>query len=98
MTIPTPLPAIVEALRSAGATEEMIAAAVKAGGESRIPHRARDAARKGRERAARCPPDMVSIEDARPPDTTLPNLRVRRTRHCLTCGDALRRLVRAIST
>ena len=30
MTIPTPLPAIVEALRSAGATEEIIAAAVNA--------------------------------------------------------------------
>jgi hypothetical protein len=33
MTLPTPLSAIVEALRSAGATEEIIAAAVKAGGE-----------------------------------------------------------------
>jgi len=33
MTLPTTLPAIVEALRNAGATEEMIAAAVKAGGE-----------------------------------------------------------------
>jgi hypothetical protein len=33
MTFPTLLTAIVEALRSAGATEEIIAAAVKAGGE-----------------------------------------------------------------
>ena len=33
MTLPTLLSAIVEALRSAGATEEMIAAAVKAGGK-----------------------------------------------------------------
>ena len=47
MTLPTTLRAIVEALRSAGATEEMIATAVKAGGESGgelgIPHRAREA-------------------------------------------------------
>jgi len=33
VTVPTPLHAIVEALGSAGATEEIIAAAVKAGGE-----------------------------------------------------------------
>jgi hypothetical protein len=33
MTLPTLLDKVVEALRSAGATEEMIAAAVKAGGE-----------------------------------------------------------------
>jgi hypothetical protein len=38
MTLPTLQPAVIEALRSAGATEEMIAAAVKAGGESRTPH------------------------------------------------------------
>jgi hypothetical protein len=38
MTLPTLQPAIVEALRSAGATEEMIAAAVKASGELRTPH------------------------------------------------------------
>jgi hypothetical protein len=37
MTLPTTLPAIVEALRNAGATEEMIAAAVKAGGELQNP-------------------------------------------------------------
>jgi hypothetical protein len=47
MTVPTLLSAIVEALRSAGATEEIIAAAVKAGGESvgnlGMPHRAREA-------------------------------------------------------
>jgi hypothetical protein len=34
MTIPTLLDAIVEALRSAGATEEIIAAAVGAAGQS----------------------------------------------------------------
>jgi hypothetical protein len=38
MTLPTMLPAILEALRNAGATEEMIAAAVKADGEARTPH------------------------------------------------------------
>jgi hypothetical protein len=38
MTLPTLLSAIVEALRSAGATEEMIAAAVKASGELQTPH------------------------------------------------------------
>jgi hypothetical protein len=37
MTLPTRLAAIVEALRNAGATEEMIAA-VKASGEFAIPH------------------------------------------------------------
>jgi hypothetical protein len=57
MTLPTTLRAIRKALRNAGATEEMIAAAVKAGGESGIPHRAREAARKQRERAAWRPPD-----------------------------------------
>ena len=44
MTLPTLLDKVVEALRSAGATEEMIASAVKAGGESGgefgMPHRA----------------------------------------------------------
>jgi hypothetical protein len=38
MTLPTLLTAIIEALRSAGATEEIIAAAVKAAGEFPIPH------------------------------------------------------------
>ena len=38
MTLPTLLSAVVEALRSAGATEEMITAAVKASGELRTPH------------------------------------------------------------
>jgi hypothetical protein len=38
MKLPTLQPAVIEALRSAGATEEMIAAAIKAGGESRTPH------------------------------------------------------------
>jgi hypothetical protein len=46
MMLPTALHAIVEALRTAGAIEEMIAAAVTAGGESQTPHRAREAARK----------------------------------------------------
>jgi hypothetical protein len=35
MTLPTTLPTILEALRNAGATEEMLAAVVKAAGESR---------------------------------------------------------------
>jgi hypothetical protein len=38
MTLPTTFPAIVEAVRNAGATEEMIAAKVKASGESQIHH------------------------------------------------------------
>jgi hypothetical protein len=38
MTCPTPLPAILEALRNAGATEEIIAAAIKTDGESRTSH------------------------------------------------------------
>jgi hypothetical protein len=38
MTLPTLLSAIVEALRSAGATEEMIASATKAAGEFAIAH------------------------------------------------------------
>jgi len=38
MTLPTLPQLVIEALRSAGATEEMIAAAIKAGGESRTPH------------------------------------------------------------
>jgi hypothetical protein len=41
MTLPTLLPEVLEALRNAGATEEMIAAAVKASGELQIPHRSR---------------------------------------------------------
>jgi hypothetical protein len=41
MKLPTLLTAIVEALRSAGATEEMIAAAVKAGGEFPTPQPSR---------------------------------------------------------
>jgi hypothetical protein len=69
MTRPTLLSAIVEALRSAGATEEIIAVAVRAGGEFRTPHRAREAARKRRERAAKRPPDMAVSEPPRPPDT-----------------------------
>ena len=41
MKLLTTLPAIVEALRNAGATEEMIAAAVKAAGELQTPHLSR---------------------------------------------------------
>ena len=66
MTLPTLQPAIVEALRSAGATEEIIAAAVKADGECGAPHRAREAARKRRERAAKRPPDTPLVEPKRP--------------------------------
>ena len=50
------LPAVLDALRSAGATEEMIAAAVKASGESQTPHRGRPrryATRALRDRAYR---------------------------------------------
>jgi hypothetical protein len=47
-------PAVIEALRSAGATEEMIAAAVKAAGEFPIPHPIRGGRpRKYADRAAR---------------------------------------------
>jgi hypothetical protein len=45
----------------------MIAAAVKAAGEPQTPHRAREAARKQHERAARRPPDTAE----RPPDAAL---------------------------
>ena len=38
MTLPTLQTEVIEALRSAGATEEIIAAAVKASGELRTPH------------------------------------------------------------
>ena len=38
MTFPTLRPEVIAALRSAGATEEIIAAAVKASGELRTPH------------------------------------------------------------
>jgi hypothetical protein len=41
MTFPTLRPEVIAALRSAGATEEMIAAAVKAGGEFPTPQRGR---------------------------------------------------------
>jgi hypothetical protein len=54
MTLPTTLPAIVEALRNAGATEEMIAAAVKAGGElQNSPPRQRGRRRQYADDAAR---------------------------------------------
>jgi hypothetical protein len=43
MTLPATFHATVEALRDASATEEMIAAAIKAGGNLRIPHHAREA-------------------------------------------------------
>jgi hypothetical protein len=71
MTLPTLPIAFVEALRSAGATEEIIAAAEKAYGEFRTPHRAREAARKRRARAAKRPPDMAPAEPQHPPDTPL---------------------------
>jgi hypothetical protein len=48
----TLLDKVVEALQAAGATEEMIAAAVGAAGEFRIPQRAKWAAKKRRQRAA----------------------------------------------
>jgi hypothetical protein len=38
MTLPTLQPEVIESLRSAGATEEIIAAAVKASGELQTPH------------------------------------------------------------
>jgi hypothetical protein len=41
MTFPSLQPEVIEALRSAGATEEMIAAAVKASGEFATPHPSR---------------------------------------------------------
>ena len=53
MTLPTTLPTILEALRSAGATEEMLAAAIAADRGARAPHRAKDAERKRRARAAK---------------------------------------------
>jgi hypothetical protein len=40
MTLPTLQPEVIAALRSAGATEEIIAAAVKASGELRTPTQA----------------------------------------------------------
>jgi hypothetical protein len=46
MTLPTLLSAIVEALINAGATEGMIAAAIKADGEARTPQRAKWTAQK----------------------------------------------------
>jgi hypothetical protein len=53
MTLPTLQPEVIEALRSAGATEEMIAAAVKASGEFPTPHPSRGGRpRKYRTRAA----------------------------------------------
>jgi hypothetical protein len=45
MTLPTTLRAILKVLRNARATDEMLAAAIKADGESWTPHRAREAAR-----------------------------------------------------
>ena len=40
-TLPTTFPEILEALRNAGATEEVIAGAIVAGGEAHAPHRAK---------------------------------------------------------
>ena len=62
MTLPTTPAKVVEALRSAGATEEIIAVAVKAGGECGAPHRASEAARKRPKRAARRPPDADLLQ------------------------------------
>jgi hypothetical protein len=54
MTLPTLLPEVIEALRSAGATEEMLAAAVKAGGElQNSPPRQRGRRRQYADDAAR---------------------------------------------
>jgi hypothetical protein len=51
MTLPTLPQLVIEALRSAGATEEMIAAAIKAGGERELPTRARSANMRAARRA-----------------------------------------------
>jgi hypothetical protein len=54
MTLPTLLAKVVEALRSAGATEEIIAAAVKAGGAfENAPRRQQGRRRKHADHAAR---------------------------------------------
>jgi hypothetical protein len=74
MTLPTLLSAIVEALRSAGATEEIIAAGIKASGEFAIPHRRRARPRLYADGAARIRAqrrrdeirDEIPVE--RPPD------------------------------
>jgi hypothetical protein len=71
VTCPTLVDAIVKALRSAGATEVIIAAPVKAGGESRIPHRAKEAALKRRARAKRPPPHRAATKPRRPPMAAL---------------------------
>jgi hypothetical protein len=92
MTLPTALGAIVEALRSAGATEEIIAAAVKAGGEFQNAPRRQRALRKRRERAARCPPDTAE----RPPDAALGD--VSRPPDTRPSGPASWTLASAIST
>jgi hypothetical protein len=65
------LTAVVAALRSAGATEEIIAAAVGADGAFRTPHRAGDAARERLARAAKRPPDLVLRVVSRPPDAAV---------------------------
>jgi hypothetical protein len=79
MTLPTLLSAIVEALRSAGATEEMIAAAVKASGELQTPHpggRPRkhasegERAREYRKRKRRHVTSSVTADDGRDRDET----------------------------
>jgi hypothetical protein len=77
MKLPTLQPAVIEALRSAGATEEMIAAAVKAAGEFPIPHpggrprkHANEAerAREYRNRKKRNETSSVTADDGRDRD------------------------------
>ena len=79
MKLPTLQPAVIEALRSAGATEEMIASAVKASGESRTPHpggrprkHANEAerAREYRKRKRRHETSSVTADDGRDRDET----------------------------
>jgi hypothetical protein len=56
MKLPILLSAIVEVLRSADATEEIIAAAINAGGEAMAPQGAKWTARKHRQIGRGCPP------------------------------------------
>jgi hypothetical protein len=71
-TLPTTLPAILEALRNAGATEEIIAAAVKAGGEfENAPPRQNGRRRKYADGPARQRAYRRRYETQAPRDATL---------------------------
>ena len=108
MPVPTPLRAIVEALRSAGATEEIIAAVVKAGGGFGDSPRRRGgrprlyADRAARDRAYRAqkkPRDETRVEtpprDEMRVETQRPRRRVTKFETKFhASGRALRRLVR----